>query len=100
MAQDHPRPELEPVRLDAPQALGWRKNFSGTVTALGDGHLTLQPDKSEEPIVFDIVYQTEAVPSESAVKVGSKVRVVATERKLIRVEVVPYGEWLKAQTTP
>ncbi len=80
--------------------LGWRKNFSGAVTALGKGHITLQLDNSEKSLVFDIVLQTEAVPSESAVKVGSKVRIVATDRKLIRVEVVPYGEWLKSQPSP
>jgi hypothetical protein len=80
----------------APVELGWRKTFSGTVTALGDGRLELELVDSRR-IVFDIVAGTEAVPSELAVRVGSKVDIVATQRRLIRVQVVPFSEWLQRQ---
>lgn len=83
------------AQADSPSKLE-QTNVSGTVTALGDGHLVLRPDNSERQVVFDITIQTEAIPSESAVRVGSKVKILATHHKLIRVEVVPYAKWLKA----
>lgn len=44
---------------------------------------------------FQIVAETEAVPSESAVRVGSYVEIIATQRRLLRVEVFPFSEWIR-----
>lgn len=78
----------------APPELGWRKSFLGTVTFLEQGRLELlQPDGQR--LVFDIVAETEAIPSQMAIRVGSKVEVLATQRRLLQVQAIPYSEWLR-----
>lgn len=83
--------QAQPAELE----LGWRKTFVGTVTFLGEGKLELElPDARR--LAFDIVAETEAIPSEMAVRVGSPVEVLATQSRLLRVKVIPFSEWLEA----
>lgn len=82
------------VSAPAETELGWRKSFAGIVVALGEGQLELRTAGGER-LVFDIVEQTEAVPSEMAVRVGCRVEIVATGRRLLRVEVIPLSDWLR-----
>ncbi len=94
-------PYMGPGFDGADLGTAYQKDFQGQVILYDDTVMAIRTDTYGDKIYFSRGEATEYLPSEAALRVGSKVRVRCDHSNNVRwVEIVPYSVWLERQPRP
>lgn len=89
---------MGPAFEGAALGMAYQKDFQGECIMLGDNIMAIRTDFYGDKIYFSRGEESMYLPSNSALRVGSKVRVRCDHSNNVRwVEIIPFKIWLDRQ---